>query len=248
MSHTKIVGKIYETTNYEQFKFRKDNRSVKDQIVNKLVKSLEFMGQKMPIKVDKNMYVNDGQHRLQACKILKLPVIYIIDDKTMNTSEIAQLQSATKSWNYNDYAKSFASSTNSNVQTEDYKLYNLFCKTYPEFGHSVSAMLLNNGLGIGSSFDAAFKGGTFKVKSYNKARTIAEALQKMRPFYAGYFKRSFVSAFNTMYNTKDFSLERLMRKLPKRCKEIHDFSKTEDYLDTLQDIYNWKETKKVYFH
>jgi hypothetical protein len=51
-----------------------------------------------------------------------------------------------------------------------------------------------------------------------------------------------------MKENKDFEMKRLLRKLPKRCKELLDFSKTEDYLDTLQDIYNWKETKKVYFH
>ena len=245
MMDTKVIGKVFQTSNYSQFKFRADNRPVNDANVNKLVKSFELMGQRIPIKVDPNMYVLEGQHRLTACTHLKIPVKFIIDEEEMTTSDIAQLQSTTKKWTYEDYAHSFSSSDDNGIE---YKLYNTFCTAYPEFPHSTAILMLTNSRTNNGNADNLFKSGRFKIKSFNKAKQIAETLRKMSVYYKNYNKKGFVSAVIVMMNHKDFTEERLFRKLPKRCKEIHDFSKTDDYLDTLQDIYNWKETKKVYFH
>jgi hypothetical protein len=244
MKDSKVVGKIFQTKNYSQFKYRSDNRPVDQANVHKLVKSFEVMGQKIPIKVDSSMNVLDGQHRLKACVQLKMPVVFIIDDEDMTTSEIAQLQATSTKWNYADYAHSFATDEN----LVDYRLYNTFCTTYSEFPHSTAILMLSNLRAAGGNADQVFKSGKFKVKSFNKAKEIAETLRKMSIYYKSYNRKGFVSSVIVMMNHKDFSQERLFRKLPKRCKEIHDFSKTEDYLDTLQDIYNWKEPKKVYFH
>jgi hypothetical protein len=244
MKDSKVVGKIFQTKNYDQFKYRADNRPVDASNVHKLVKSFEVMGQKIPIKVDSSMNVLDGQHRLKACVQLKIPVIFIIDDEDMTTSEIAQLQATTKKWTYEDYAHSFANDEN----LVDYRLYNNFCSVYSEFPHSTAILMLGNQRTAGGNADQVFKSGKFKIKSFAKAKHIAETLRKMSIYYKNYNRKGFVSSIIVMMNHKDYSEERLFRKLPKRCKEIHDFSKTEDYLDTLQDIYNWKETKKVYFH
>lgn len=238
-----VIGKIYETTNYEMFQLRKDNRPIKNQNVNALIKSIKNMGLRHPIAVDSNYKVQDGQHRLQACKALKIPVAYIVDENTMNTAEIAELQSASKGWNHDDYAHSFSTTDNG----DDYKLYQDFKTLYPEFSHSVVLIMLTGLRGGNSKTTENFKNGTFEVRSYNKAKTVAETVKKLAPFYKGYCRRSFILAVMHMMSNKDFSLERLLRKMPARCKQIMDFSKMEDYVDTLQDMYNWKESKKVYF-
>jgi len=66
MKDSKKIGNIFQTTNYSQFKIRTDNRPINQSNVQKLVKSFEIMGQKIPIKVDSKMQVLDGQHRLKA--------------------------------------------------------------------------------------------------------------------------------------------------------------------------------------
>lgn len=244
MKNSRKIGNIFQTNDYSQFKTRTDNRPVKQSNVQKLIKSFEVMGQKIPIKVDSDMYVLDGQHRLKACMHLKMPVTFIIDNDEMTTSEIAQLQATASKWNYADYAHSFATDDD----LVDYRLYKSFCAAYPEFPHSTAILMLANQRTAGGNAHDLFISGRFKVKSFNKAKDIAETLRKMSIYYRNYNRKGFVSSIIVMMNHKDYSQERLFRKLPKRCKEIHDFSKTEDYLDTLQDIYNWKETKKVYFH
>jgi hypothetical protein len=238
-----VIGKIYETTNYEMFQLRNDNRPIKDQNVNALISSIKNMGLRHPIAVDNKYRVQDGQHRLAACKALKIPVAYIVDENTMTTAEIAELQSASKSWNHNDYAHSFSTTDNG----DSYRLYQDFKTIYPEFSHSVILIMLTGINYTSEKVIEAFKNGTFTVKSYSKAKIIAETLKKLAPFYKGYNRRSFVLSIIYMMTNKDFTLERLLRKMPARCKQIMDFSKMEDYVDTLQDMYNWKETKKVYF-
>lgn len=243
-SATKVVGKIYATTNYDMFTYRSDNRSVNEENVRAKIKSIEIMGQQVPIKVDGQNVIQDGQHRLEACKRLSIPVEFIIDaDGSLTTRELALLQSSTKAWTKVDYANSFAQSENG----EDYRLYNQFCTAFPEFGHTTVLMLLMNMKTTGASADTTFKGGNFKVKSYNRGKQMAETLRQFAPFYKNYMKKSFIVAFAKMYEHKEFDFSRLLRKLPKRCKEIMDFSRTEDYLEALEIIYNWKETKKVYF-
>ena len=239
---SKTVGKIYQTENYSIFKYRVDNRPVNHSNTNAIAKSIESMGQKHPISVDIDFNVQDGQHRLEACKKLKIPVKYIVDVDQMGTNQIAELQSTTRSWKTKDYAHGFASNN------ENYVLYNKFCTDYPEFSHTCVLALLSNKTERNGTIEDAFKTGGFKVKSLVKAREVADLLKSMSLYYKGFNKRGFVFAILKLKENKDFDLKRLLRKLPKRCKDLLDFSKTEDYIDTLQDIYNWKETKKVYFH
>lgn len=245
MKNPTAVGKIYQTTNYDLFKYRKDNRLVKDAHVQELAKSIQKMGQRQPVTVDIHMRVTDGQHRVAACKKLGIPVMYIIDSRQLNTSEIAELQSTADKWREFDYSRSFSSDGNDN-----YQKYEKFAKDYPEYGHSCRLIMLSGLTGKSSSshLTEKFKLGDFKVKSYDKAVHYAETIKKLSPYYKGYNRRSFVLAVIQLLDHKDFSLSRLLRKMPKRCKEIMDFSRTEDYVDVLQDMYNWKETRKIYFH
>jgi hypothetical protein len=242
MDKVRVVGKVFETTNYAQFKHRKDNRLIREDNVKSKMVSIKLMGQRQPITVDTQMFVTDGQHRLEALKRLNLPVTYIVDDRKMSTNEVAELQRATKPWKADDYAHSFAAEGN-----EDYKLYQTFRQSFPEFSHSCVLVMLSSTNSRNSSVEKNFENGAFKVKSYYKARQCAEMLRKIGEYYDGYNRRGFVMAILTLMDLKEFNFQRLLRKVPKRRKELMDFSKTEDYIDALQDVYNWKETKKVYF-
>ena len=57
-------NKIRETNDYEIFKILKGNRDINQNHVNKLVQSITEKDLRIPIVVDNNMYVMDGQHRL----------------------------------------------------------------------------------------------------------------------------------------------------------------------------------------
>lgn len=245
MKDSKVVGKVYETTNYDMFSLRPDNRLIDEDNVKSKMNSIKTIGQQIPIQVDENFVIQDGQHRREACKRMGEPLTFIIsNEEALNTTELALLQSSTKGWTWLDYAHSF-STNGENMQ--EYKTYNMFSKLYPEYVHSVILLLLMNAKTRTGTADILFKSGRFKVKSYTLAKKNADIIKQMAPFYSRYYKRNFVLAMMILISNPEFDLSRLLRKMPKRCKEIMDFSRKEDYVNTLQHIYNWKETKKVYF-
>lgn len=93
-----------QTINYEQFKSITANREVHTGHVNKLVKSI---GKKNllhlnPILCNEKMEVIDGQHRLEAAKILKLPIWYNMDSN-VSEDDIASINSNSKNWSQLDY-------------------------------------------------------------------------------------------------------------------------------------------------
>lgn len=240
MSDNKIVGKVFQTSNYELFKHRKDNRPVKESNVLSKIASIQQMGQRQPITVDTLFRVTDGQHRLEALKRLKIPVLYIMDDRKMTTTDIADLQSSTKGWVVDDYTHTYA------IKDHNYKTYQDFCKQYPQFSHTCRLAMLT-GKYNRTTIEKGFKEGQFQVKSLAKAKQTADYLIQLGDFYKGYNRRGFVYAFMILMAHPDFDFERLMRKMPKRCKEIKDFSQTSDFVSTFQSIYNWKETKRLSF-
>lgn len=84
---------IQLTKNYEQFKFLKLNRNIDQSYVQELKRKIENRGLLVPILIDKNGYVMDGQHRLMACKELEIPVQFIVNnveyDKDYDWKDIA---------------------------------------------------------------------------------------------------------------------------------------------------------------
>lgn len=101
---------ITPTTNYGMFKTVKGNRIVKlDSSASKklLLSIIETKGNIMPILVNSNMEVLDGQHRLAACKLAKMPVTYIVapDSLIIDSSQdtMITLNDASNSWKIRDY-------------------------------------------------------------------------------------------------------------------------------------------------
>lgn len=239
---SQVVGKIYSTVNYDMFKLRKDNRDIKEFNVSLKMESIVSMGQITSILIDPDGYVIDGQNRLEACKRLGIPVKYEVIEKSISTTDIAEIQNTSVKWNTGDYLKSFSADNN-----PDYLLYAKFKKSFPEISHSIAVMLLRNDIHRNKEHERSFHEGTFKVADYQKAVRIASRLRELSQFYKGTSKRGFALAFTKMSEHQEFDYDRLLRKMPKRCKDIMDFSRQEDYLTTLENIYNWRESKKVYF-
>ena len=55
-------SKIYKTTDLKQFKYVKGNRAIHEPWVRKLAELIKEHDLEIPIIVDENMKVQDGQH------------------------------------------------------------------------------------------------------------------------------------------------------------------------------------------
>ena len=75
-----VVKVLYEK-NHTKFTLLDNNRDIDIRHVAALMASMKKHGQLMPIIVNENLEVIEGQHRLKACTELDIPVAYITSIK-----------------------------------------------------------------------------------------------------------------------------------------------------------------------
>ena len=95
-----------ETKNYDRFNFIESNREISDSNVNKIEKSILSIGLQVPIVVNSNYEIIEGQHRFIALRRNKLVVPYIVS-QSASENNIANLQES-KKWTALDFCKSLA--------------------------------------------------------------------------------------------------------------------------------------------
>lgn len=126
MKEDKQVAVIYETYDHDKFKPMKQNRGTtsdsgtKRPKLNSILRLIE-KGKYVPevglIKVNKNLEIIDGHHTLQALKIWKMPVRYIIiEDPKFNEAtgrqklgHVYDVNAINPSWSMKDMYKSVLS-------------------------------------------------------------------------------------------------------------------------------------------
>ena len=84
--------KIYETLNYDQFKFLKGNSNIKELKVRKLTQLIKEKDAELPIIVNSKMEILDGQHTFKSLRIVGLPVRYIVKDH-LNLQDVRNINS-----------------------------------------------------------------------------------------------------------------------------------------------------------
>lgn len=94
---------IKQTSNYDMFKFRPDNRVIDQGHVRKIAESIKAknMLDLRPIEVTETMEIMDGQHRLMAARSLQVPVYYKVVEN-VRPEDIILIQTA-KGWTLHDY-------------------------------------------------------------------------------------------------------------------------------------------------
>ncbi len=96
---SKINSDVMKSSDYEKFSILEQNRVVNDKHVNELVVSIQNSGQLTPIIINEKFEIIDGQHRFDACRILKIPVMYLISYKT-SINEVILMNNTQKVGNF----------------------------------------------------------------------------------------------------------------------------------------------------
>lgn len=111
IKNSKIIGTIYETTDYDIFKKLPNNRDVINQRKQRIMNSIKEGYVLNPIVINKDYQIIDGQGRYEALKELGLPIRYIVDEEA-GIEECRRMNAYNTSWNVNDYIKSLAEGGN----------------------------------------------------------------------------------------------------------------------------------------
>lgn len=236
MKNTKaeLIGKptniqVYQSTEYDKFAFIAGNRLVSQYHIEELIRSIRkvnFLPQ-IPIVVNGEGEIIDGQHRLLAAKALGQPIFYIIHE-TASLEDAVVLNTSLKNWNNTDYFNSYVS-----LRYPEYITLKNFMEEY-KLNLGFSIILLTQNYIHTNSIYGDFKKGKFIVKDLQIARDMATLIKEFQIYCSTWHKRDFVSALHTYREKVDPRI--LIRQLEKFGMIITERSSKSEYLEQFEEI------------
>ena len=172
------ISNVRLTKDWERLNFLEDNRDTDDGDVKRLAESIKKNGQLQPIVINEKWQICEGQHRVRACMLLDIPVLYIISDGATIQHTIL-MNNNQKSWKNRDYLKCFSHKNHKNHQ--EYRKVKKFFDDY-NLNFSVSINLLSGNFVYhgGGNSNKAFKEGKFKIKNLHAAEKYGGQLKKLK--------------------------------------------------------------------
>lgn len=238
--------KVYVTEDYSIFNQLNGNRKVMPRHVNEIVNSIQKNGYyPVPILVDNNYTIIDGQHRFEALKQLNLPVYYVKNGFIDN--DCIELNANSKNWNVVDYIKFYASKGIKDYQNL-LNLWTPYLSDRQSVFHSFSGLKLGV-FGENSHIIDKIKKGNF-VLSKNIA-DISERLSIINVCLKQYKTdvtaiRNLISVLSKLLKNHLVVPNKLINKFDQRKdKELPGFRTVEQALYFVNDVYNYKCPKKV---
>ena len=232
-TYAKKYTDVWKTNNYKLFKYVDGNRPIRENHLRNIRNSIAEKQIEVPIVVDEEYYIYDGQNRFEACKMLKKPV-YFIKIHVLTLEDIQRLNANTKNWKADDFMDSYCE-----LGKPDYIKYRDFKEKYG-LGHSESMVILSGWSKGDKSISQVFKDGGFKIKDYPKAIDIAEKITRVKQFYDGYDKRFFVLAMLKLFKNDEYNHDRFIDKLSKQSEKMKHQPDAKSYLILIEKIYNFR--------
>jgi len=230
--------KIEKTTQYRDFRRLKGNRPINEGKVKKLVESVNSglnLFQYCPVLVNEDMYIIDGQHRIEACKKLGFPIYYCIIPN-INLLQIAQLNSAQARWKTSDFFNCFIQTGN-----KDYLTLQFFIEKWGLGLNAGIGLLMYGGVQEGSNGSDIFKEGKFQVRYADKANKLLTSVFE----YASVVddekilvNRSFIRAIQLLLNGKEYNHLEVIKKLKDRKSLIVTKSNYKEYIYHIEELFN----------
>ena len=238
--------KVLLEKNLSKFSLLDDNRNIDDKHVAMLVVSIQRYGQLMPIVVNENLEVIEGQHRLKACEELKIPVAYIISIKR-TSKDVAIMNNSQKGWKNKDYLKHFSHNNHSNSAT--YKRIITFFKSYP-LPFSIGIMLLSgdDSLQTGAARGPMpkFRDGSFKISDMENAELKAGQLVKLKGLVPQLVQiRKFCVAFLRCSQIEKFKISICYEQMKKYHTKFGHPGNQEEWTDEFCQVYSYRLRPKT---
>jgi len=228
------------TRDYDKFKLLEENRTVSKSHVNKLKIAIgdnPNIMRAQPILVNEDMEVIDGQHRLQACRELDIPVYYNIVEH-LTVKEARNINVVHRTWSSMDYAESYAKAGN-----VYYKALVAYKNENPSISLSIVRFICQGPQSRETNLIYTFRTGDFTIG--RDSEDIEWMLAKVNAIHdindgeipvQSAFVRAFVEACD---NHEDFEPEVFMRNLKANPTMFKRVSTVRDALRMIEDIHNY---------
>lgn len=235
---------VFETTNYNKFKFETWNRDINEKNLKKIDKSVKEVGwKKHPIIVNDQMVVIDGQHRLFYAQTHKLPVYYVVVNG-LEAKDCVDMNNVRTAWSIEDYIKLYASQGN-----ESYILLRGILGDY-SFAPTSTIIALLKGNILGGQFTQKLRKGEFKLtpKECRDIRTKFDFLQELAPYVKAVKGRSssIYAAIAFCYDLECVNNTRLKKQVKNRISTITPPVDIEAAYKEIEWVYNYKIKQEDY--
>jgi len=257
---------VIETRDYSMFKHITGNRDLVESNIQAIANQILHRGQQQPIIINERNEIIDGQHRLEACKRLRIAVKYI-KQHGANLEDVISTNIVGKKWTATDYINRFAAEGN-----EDYIKLQKFINTANDFGfapsvavriaqgtHTVRHYVMcedgvvrdqstvnkknNDHKNLYSVGNAVFI-GKFVMNDEQGAYTRLQQIYAFNewPFYK---KSGFVLAIMQCMRITEMDFDRLILSARKYPRKWHNEASTDNFVQMFEEVYNWRRQNKM---
>ena len=231
---------IHITRDYSMFRSVKGNRAIDNGHVQRLMREMRKKDLDLPIFINENDEVVDGQHTLQARKELGKPVRYI-RGKFENEFDVAIMNANRKNWPMTAYL-------NFHIENgkKEYQIVKAMTKQY-SMPLECAIFLLAGGYSMWRETRNDFKQGKFKIKSLQRCNEIGASLMFMKNNFNIRLTRSFITAYAVVSEHPKFKWERFKTALKSKSALLLRGTNTEDFVRVFDKIYNGNVHNKINF-
>ena len=201
-----MENKILKTYNYDEFRFLKGNRPINPIHFKTILSAMEKRQLLTVGIVNEKKEICDGQHRFIACKKLKKPFYYTIENG-YGLDEVIALNTNSKKWGNDDYLNCFITRDDGNYP--DYLEFKEFIDEYG-FGFKSCIGLLTNKDSVDTD---DFNRGLFKITHRKKAHKYAKQILKVGKYYDRYKNWNFVMTMIYLLNHKKYDHNQFLTRL-----------------------------------
>lgn len=224
------------TSDYRKFKIMGGNRRVVKAHVKNIAESMALypdIFKIKPILVNENLDVVDGQHRLAAAKMLKVPVWYEVV-KNVGSNEAIIINNNQRNWSTLDYIRSYAQQGLS-----DYKE---FLRIFNKHQGIPVYTVLRYTAGPTSNLASQVRDGKLKMLTADMGDVLLEELGELIEINPDFARTGASRMMFLVFQIKGYDHDRMIKKLniatPSLIKLI---GRAEDILRSLEDVYNFKQ-------
>jgi len=207
------ITEIKSTRDYSLFKPLPNNvnRDLSQSHKNKVKRSLEEKQLIVPILVNENMEIIDGQHRYEACVLLELP-IYFYQIDGYGIKEVRLINSTNKIWGPEDHIRSRARDGD-----EMYEQIESFMDDY-SYGASTAMGLLTRKSGF-----SEMRNDTLKLvdRDFRSARVIADKMKRVAEIVgSGFHESHFALGFCDFLAVDNLDFDAFIKRIRKSSTKI----------------------------
>ena len=233
-----VYTSVMKTNDYSLFKFMEGNRKTSSTNLNQIIQSMEEKQLTIPIIVNERFEIIDGQHRFKACKYLKLPVFYIMQQGYTIDDVIRANVNGGRKWFDVDYLRKYCQANDERYLKIE-GILNDFSITANDF-IKILAHIQQKKINM---LKREFRSGTIELNGVDLLLSFLIALESFK-FFKYYKQSNFITAFLRLYFKDGYVHENMERKLNSFGHNLTRQSSADEYLSLLcNKVYSYGSSK-----